>query len=158
MSYHPTHWTSLPLSSHATRHPANLGSLDGTIAQPLQLSSHSVNQPIPDSTPCGVWPPKIEFSVPGSEIAAAVVRAVGLNDKVAMVLDMDAKTKDIRFGCSFCSPLKRMDEGRVLVVRIGMFLPFDYYFSTIIRFLLGITLHCEFASPRTPSPSSLQMG
>ena len=52
-------------------------------------------------------PPKIEFSAPGSEIAAAVVRAVGLNDKVATVSDMDMKTKDIRFGCSLCPPQKK---------------------------------------------------
>ena len=51
--------------------------------------------------------PKIEFSALGSEIAAVVVRAAGLDDKVATVSDMDAKTKDVRFGCSFCPPTKR---------------------------------------------------
>jgi hypothetical protein len=50
---------------------------------------------------------KMEFSVPRSKITAAVVRAAGLNDKVATASDMDAKTKDIRFGCSICSPVKR---------------------------------------------------
>ena len=52
-------------------------------------------------------PPKIDFSAQGSEIAAAVVRAAGLDDKVATVSDMDAKANDIRFGCSVCPPLKR---------------------------------------------------
>jgi len=52
-------------------------------------------------------PPKIDFSAQASEIAAAVVRAAGLDDKVATVSDMDAKAKDIRFGCSVCPPLKR---------------------------------------------------
>jgi hypothetical protein len=50
-------------------------------------------------------PPMIEFSASGSEIAAAVVRASGLDDKVATISDMDVKTKDIRFGCSFCPPI-----------------------------------------------------
>ena len=49
-------------------------------------------------------PSKIEFSAAGSEIAAAVVRVAGLDDKVATVSDMDAKTKDIRFGCPLCPP------------------------------------------------------
>ena len=52
-------------------------------------------------------PPKIDFSAQGSEIAAAIVRAIGLDDKVATVSDMDTKAKDIRFGCSVCPPLKR---------------------------------------------------
>lgn len=57
-----------------------------------------------ESTP---GPPKINFSTLGNEIAAAVVRAVGLDDRVATVSDMDAKTKDIRFRCAVCPPLKR---------------------------------------------------
>jgi len=51
--------------------------------------------------------PKFDFSARGSEIAAAVVRAAGLDDKVATVSDMDANANDIRFGCSSCPPLKR---------------------------------------------------
>jgi hypothetical protein len=51
--------------------------------------------------------PKLEFNAPRSEITAAVVRAAGLNDKVATASDMDAKTTDIRFGCSICPPVKR---------------------------------------------------
>ena len=47
-------------------------------------------------------PPKIVFSVPGSEIAGTIVRAAGLDDRVATPLDMDAK--DLRFGCSACPP------------------------------------------------------
>ena len=56
---------------------------------------------------CEPGPPKIDFSTQGSEFAAAVVRAAGLDDKVATALDMDAKAKDIRFGCSVCPPQKR---------------------------------------------------
>jgi len=52
-------------------------------------------------------PSDIIFSVRGNEIAAAVVRAAGLDDRVATVSDMDAKAKDIRFGCSVCPPSKR---------------------------------------------------
>ena len=51
-------------------------------------------------------PPKIDFSMQGSGIAATVIRAAGLDDKVATASDMDTKTKDIRFGCSVCAPLK----------------------------------------------------
>jgi hypothetical protein len=57
-----------------------------------------------EDKPC---PPKIEFNAPRSEIIAAIVRAVGLDDKVATISDMDTKTKDIRFGCSLCPPVKR---------------------------------------------------
>ena len=51
--------------------------------------------------------PEMEFNALRSEVSAAVVRAAGLDDKVATVSDMDAKTKDIRFGCSICVPVKR---------------------------------------------------
>ena len=54
-------------------------------------------------------PPKIEFSARGSEMASAVVQAAGLDDKVATVSDMDTKAKDIRFGCSICSPVKKRE-------------------------------------------------
>jgi hypothetical protein len=47
-------------------------------------------------------PAKIKFSVERSRIAAAVVQAAGLDDKIATVSDMDAK--DLRFGCSACRP------------------------------------------------------
>jgi hypothetical protein len=47
-------------------------------------------------------PPKIDFSVERSRIAGAVVRAAGLDDRVATVSDMDEK--DLRFGCSACHP------------------------------------------------------
>ena len=52
-------------------------------------------------------PPKIDFNGHAKLIAAAVVRAAGLDDKVATALDMDTKAKDMRFGCSVCPPLKR---------------------------------------------------
>ena len=52
-------------------------------------------------------PPKIGFSSDKSEIAAAIVRAAGLDDRVATVSDMDAK--DLRFGCSVCPP--KMENG-----------------------------------------------
>ena len=70
------------------------------------LDSHS-NDPswIPHRAKYKPGLPKLEFSVLGSEITAAVIRAVGLNDKVATVSDMDVKTKDIRFGCSICPPV-----------------------------------------------------
>ena len=60
---------------------------------------------VPNLTAPG--PPKIEFNALGSGIAATVVRAVGLDDKLATVSDVDAKTKDIRFGCSLCPPQKK---------------------------------------------------
>jgi hypothetical protein len=52
-------------------------------------------------------PLKINFSPQGSEVAGAVVPAVGLDDRVATVSDMDAKAKDVRFGCSICPPFNR---------------------------------------------------
>jgi hypothetical protein len=52
-------------------------------------------------------PPKVKFNAMGSEITAAVLRVAGLDNKVATASDMDAKTKDIRFGCSLCPPVKR---------------------------------------------------
>ena len=95
--------------------------------------------------------PKLEFSAPGTEITAAVVRAVGLNDKVATVSDMDAKTEDIRFGCSICPavPVRRngtLNKGGYKwreLVRSCL----NIYFLTLIQFLLGITLLCRFAFP-----------
>ena len=87
--------------------------------------------------------PKIEFSALESEVAAAVVRAAGLNDKVATASDMDAKTKDIRFGCSICPPVKRCGiwrksgyKWRELVRSCHCIV----IFSIVIRFLLGNTL------------------
>jgi len=56
----------------------------------------------------GPGPPKIDFSAQGSEIAAAVVQVVGLDDKVATVSDMDTKAKDVRFGCSVCPPTEEI--------------------------------------------------
>jgi len=50
-------------------------------------------------------PPKIAFSPLGSDIAGTVVRAAGLDDRVATVSDMDAK--DLRFGCFTCPSQKR---------------------------------------------------
>lgn len=61
-------------------------------------------------------PPNIGFSAEGSKIAAAVVRAAGLDERVATVVDMGAKTKDIRFGCSICPPARR---GRVSWTKAG---------------------------------------
>jgi hypothetical protein len=52
-------------------------------------------------------PLKINFSPQGREVAGAVVRAVGLDDRVATVSDMNAKAKDIRFGCSIFPPFNR---------------------------------------------------
>ncbi|KIM37065.1 hypothetical protein M413DRAFT_448779 [Hebeloma cylindrosporum] len=52
-------------------------------------------------------PPDIAFSVLGSAIAAVVVRAVGLDESIATVAEVDAKAEDIRFGCSVCAPIKR---------------------------------------------------
>ena len=124
----------------------------------LDLSSHFSN---PWIQHYGLGPPKIEFSTPGSKIAATVVRAVGLDDKVATVLDMDAKTKDIRFGCSVCPPQKRnatcwMKSGykwRELV----RFRPFLFLFldsNTISSRYYIVLSGCI---PPTPSLSSLQI-
>ena len=73
----------------------------------LDLGSHSSNFWVQHRMEYGPGPPKIKFNTSGSEIAAAVVRAVGLDDKVATISDMDVKTKDIRFGCSVCPPMKK---------------------------------------------------
>ena len=77
----------------------------------LDLDLHS-NDPswIPHCAKYEPGLPKMEFSAPGSEITAAVVRAVGLNDNVATVSDMDAKTKDLRFRCDICPlvPVRRI--------------------------------------------------
>jgi hypothetical protein len=70
----------------------------------LDLDSHSRDYWVQHHLEYEPGPPKIEFSALGSEIAAAVVRAVGLNDKIATISNMDEMAKDIRFGCSFCPP------------------------------------------------------
>jgi hypothetical protein len=76
-------------------------------------------------------PPKSAFSPEGSTIAAAVVQAAGLDDRIATISDMDAK--DLRFGCSSCLPSKK---NGVSWTRAGYkwrdfvrFLPSDLFFS-----------------------------
>jgi hypothetical protein len=76
-------------------------------------------------------PPRIYLSVDRSKIAATIVRAAGLDDRVATVSDMDAK--DLRFGCSACH-LKR--HGASSWTNVGYkwhdfvrFLPLDYSFA-----------------------------
>ena len=83
---------------------------------------HWIDQP-PD-------PPKIVFSAHGSEIAGTIVRAAGLDDRVATALDMDAK--DLRFGCSAC-PAER--DRASSWTKVGYkwrdfvcFLPFLFFF------------------------------
>jgi len=61
----------------------------------------------PDHVDYELGPLKIAFNGHARLIAATVVRAAGLDDKVATVSDMDTKSKDMRFGCSVCPPLKR---------------------------------------------------
>jgi hypothetical protein len=105
--------------------------------------------------------PKMGFHALGSEIAAAVVRAAGLNDNVATASDMDAKTKDIRFGCFICPPAKINGTWKMSGYKWReMVRPaFEYIFSTVIRlisFRYPIVLSCCI-HPRTPSPFSLQM-
>lgn len=72
-------------------------------------------------------PPKISFSSDLSKIAAAVVQATGLDDRVATILDMDAK--DLRFGCSVCSPRKERGKGSSSWVKAG------YKWRDFVRFL-----------------------
>ena len=98
--------------------------------------------------------PKVGFNAPGSEITAAVVRAAGLNDKVATASDMDARTKNIRFKCSLCPPVKRNGTWRASGYdwrRLVRFLLSEYYFfffdsNTI--FFLGITLCYQVTFPQ----------
>ena len=69
-----------------------------------------------------------------SEIAAAVVRAVGLDDNVATVSDMDGKTKDIRFGCSFPPTKKKLEPagwGAGISGTNWYVQAFDYFFFGI---------------------------
>ncbi|KAJ3502257.1 hypothetical protein NLJ89_g8968 [Agrocybe chaxingu] len=51
-------------------------------------------------------PPKVAFSVSGSNAARAVVEAAALDEKTATVSDMDAK--DLRFECSACPAKKKV--------------------------------------------------
>jgi len=59
--------------------------------------------------------PTIAFSTVGSKFAGAVVRAAGLDDRVATVSDMDAK--DLRLGCSACPPQKK--NGALSWTKVG---------------------------------------
>jgi len=70
-------------------------------------------------------PPKIAFSVRGSEIAGTIVRAAGFDDRVATALDMDAK--DLRFGCSACPPER---DGTSSWMKV------KYKWRDFVRFLL----------------------
>jgi hypothetical protein len=72
----------------------------------LDSGSHSNDYSVQHHLEYEPEPPKIKISALESEIAAAIVRAVGLDDKIATVSNMDAKTNDIRFGCSFCLPIR----------------------------------------------------
>jgi hypothetical protein len=77
-------------------------------------------------------PPKIAFSSRGSEIACTIVRAAGLDDRVATPLDMDAK--DLRFGCSACPPQRDGTSWTKVGYKwrdFVRFLPFDccFFFS-----------------------------
>ena len=94
-----------------------------------------------DSAPS---PPKLGFSARESEIAGAVVRAAGLDDRVATVSDMDAK--DLRFGCSVCPP---QGDGGSSWTKVGYkwpeivcSLPLDVFLfiPTVIWSLLDFTL------------------
>jgi hypothetical protein len=85
-------------------------------------------------------PPKIDFSADLSKIAGAVIQAVGLDDRVATVSDMDAK--DLRFGCSACPPERYrgcswMKFGYnwrdfVRVLPLGFSFSFLFFFSTVM--------------------------
>jgi hypothetical protein len=94
-------------------------------------------------------PLKIAFNGHARLIAATVVRAAGLDDKVATVSDMDTKAKDMRFGCSVCPPLKRNATSWVKgghkwreFVR-SCLLP--HFSPTGMGFLLGFTLYRRLA-------------
>ncbi|KIM36512.1 hypothetical protein M413DRAFT_31565 [Hebeloma cylindrosporum] len=50
-------------------------------------------------------PQQISFTPQGSTVAAAVVRAAGLDERVATASDMDER--DLRFACSACRPSQR---------------------------------------------------
>ena len=71
--------------------------------------------------------PKISFSFDKSEIAAAIVRAAGLDHRVATVSDMDAK--DLRYGCSICPPEKENGNGTPSWTKDG------YKWRDFVRFL-----------------------
>ena len=88
-------------------------------------------------------PPKIAFSAGGSEIAGAIVRAAGLDDRVATPLDMDAN--DLRFGCSACPPQRYGTSWTKVGYKwrdFVRFLPFDCFlvFSASNLSLLGSSL------------------
>jgi hypothetical protein len=68
--------------------------------------------------------PRIDFDVDQSKIAATIVRAAGLDDRVATVSDMDAK--DLRFGCSACHLKRHVDSSWT---KIG------YKWHDFVRFL-----------------------
>lgn len=101
-------------------------------------------------------PPKFAFSPLGSAITAAVVRAAGLDDRIATGSDMDAK--DLRFGCSTCLPSKKNGAWTRTGYKwrdVVRFLPSDFFFPTAsnaISFRSRIVL-----TIRTPSSCFLQM-
>jgi hypothetical protein len=73
------------------------------------------------------------FSADRREIAAAVVRAVGLDDTAATVSDMDAE--DLRFGCSACPHSGEMEvppgrrsgiSGAIVPSSFGLFFDGSY--------------------------------
>ncbi|KAJ3504221.1 hypothetical protein NLJ89_g8050 [Agrocybe chaxingu] len=66
-----------------------------------EVASHECRRDTYSDSPCKELDPRaLKVSVHNSEVVTAIVQAVGLDDKVATIADMDAK--DIRFGCSVC--------------------------------------------------------
>ena len=113
-------------------------------------------------------PPKIDFSADLSKIAGAVIQAVGLDDRVATVSDMDAK--DLRFGCSACPPERYrgcswMKFGYnwrdfVRVLPLGFSFSFLFFFNSNVissRLYIIIQHTACICSHRTTSPCSPQM-
>ncbi|CAA7263078.1 unnamed protein product [Cyclocybe aegerita] len=83
-----------------------------------EVASHECRPDTYSDSPCMELDPQaltIAVDDSGSMAAAAIVRAVGLDDKVATIADMDVK--DLRFGCSVCpSTLK---DGEIEWCKVG---------------------------------------
>ena len=106
-------------------------------------------------------PLNIAFNRHPRLIAATVVRAAGLDDKIAMVSGMDTKSRDMRFGCSVSPLLKRNTTSwvKVHISDANSYVPVFYSILSNSHGILArfhiVPLAC--IAPRASSSCSLQM-
>ena len=99
-------------------------------------------------------PQKILFTAQGSKIAAAVVRAAGLDDRITKASDMDEK--DLRFGCSACPLINRNIAAWTKAgYKWRDFVRSTFFFPFPPGSLLGLTLQQSQLTHPTGCPRSL---